>query len=74
MQELKIRKPGARGRRRRSKREAFEEELREETPPPDDYMELREDYMDYMEEGEEATEFGFVESEDKETKDFFLFF
>ena len=52
----------------------FEEELREETPPPDDYMELREDYMDYMEEGEEATEFGFVESEDKETKDFFLFF
>ena len=51
MQELKIRKPGARGRRRRSKRETFEEELREETPPPDDYME----------EGEEAKEFGFVE-------------
>ena len=37
----------------------FEEELREETPPPDDYME----------EGEEAKEFGFVEREGKETKE-----
>ena len=44
----------------------FEEELREETPPPDDYME---EPGDYMEEGEEAKEFGFVEREGKETKE-----
>ena len=60
LQELKIRKPGARG-RRRSKREAgngtleeedqiFEEELMEETPPPGDYIE----------DGEGTQEFGFV--------------
>ena len=53
---MKIRKPGTRGKRRRSKREAeetlkesdvleaerlenLEENLEEETPPPDDFME-----------------------------------
>ena len=60
LQELKIRKPGARG-RRRSKREAgngtleeeeqiFEEELMKEIPPPGDYIE----------DGEGTQEFGFV--------------
>ena len=39
----------------------FGEGLREETPPPDDYME----------EGEEAEEFGFVELEGKNEIDCF---
>ena len=39
----------------------FGEELREETPPPGDYME----------EGEEAEEFGFVELEGKNEIDCF---